>query len=188
MSWDWFAQCRKLHRAILELRQKAFYSMRINWMEIILFLAVFSKRFALGFYKYVKEILTYQPEKDDQAFKDQNSILLSQKTFKDWLSTDASNKKLEPQISKTSTINKEPNGKKGSNPQPVSTSLNDPLPNRETIREVRNCGAYPLKIPVNETEGFNSQPVSTCLNDPRHMTQAINPFANEPVLYSRQLN
>ncbi|CAH7666178.1 hypothetical protein PPACK8108_LOCUS513 [Phakopsora pachyrhizi] len=76
----------------------------------------------------------------------------------------------------------------GSNPQPVSTSLNDPLPNRETIREVRNCGAYPLKIPVNETEGFNSQPVSTCLNDPRHMTQAINPFANEPVLYSRQLN
>ncbi|CAH7666872.1 hypothetical protein PPACK8108_LOCUS16018 [Phakopsora pachyrhizi] len=76
----------------------------------------------------------------------------------------------------------------GSNPQPVSTSLNYPLPNRETIREVRNGGAYPLKSPVNESKGFNPQAVSTSLNDPRHMTQAIDPFAHETVLYSHQLN
>ncbi|CAH7669770.1 hypothetical protein PPACK8108_LOCUS4411 [Phakopsora pachyrhizi] len=102
---------------------------------------------------------------------------------------DASNKKLEPQISKASTKNKEHNRKKVRK----LVDHNDPHPNRETIREVSLGGTCPLKIPINEIKGSNPQPVSTSLNDPslndpRCMTQAINPFAHEPALYSHQLN
>ncbi|KAI8461787.1 hypothetical protein BY996DRAFT_8683032 [Phakopsora pachyrhizi] len=136
--------------------------MRINSLGIILCLATFSKRFALGFYKYVKEIPTSQPETDGQAVNDQRFILSSQESSMGCMRTDGSNKKLEPQTSQASTINEEPNRKKVR----ILVDLNDPLPNRRTARDIRLSGAYPLKSPVNERTGSNPQSVSASLNDP----------------------